>query len=723
MTLSAMATMHAQPLFQTDFVFESPGVAITPNGEFMVYTEYRSKTGILIRRTGNREVYARIATEYGTGSIGKVCYGFFTDSTILVKDFTSLVLYNINSGAAVDSVPDAEFVGWMSPTSYLISRRIGELRDYIEYTPYAQTERPLYLSVSPKSLYTTAVSQFLLQMTESEGTQVFRKSDLSLVRTLDIVTQNYRSPFAFSSDGGYVFTRINNTTVGKIDLASGTISNEFALPVPVDDQNRFYLSPDELKLVVVDPQELSVIDLASNARQKVYPVTPNAFLYAAWLPDSRTLLISSSFTVREHTIDVIERGVLRAVHSWQFQTYDVCPDGGTVVSSSAGGPAFAIDPTKSDITHLLRPPPADWIPVGFSARLRGSDTLVGGWENGLLFYSLCTTPWTESVFAHGFEIDENISISRDRRMIVGLTRDRAMIRVLDLSRAKDELLDYSAVGDLQFVRLTENDRKIAVFGTLGAIMYDVQSLLPTALPEVVTGAYSGQYQEEVIDASGSRAVLLSSGHASARVYTSFPTSFYNFSIENSIKLNRFEDANISRDGTLASFVQNDGLIRIIRVADGAEVARRQLPGFFLHFIDPSYIKYDVDKRLLTWQNWFGEFTIERWPEQPVSVPDSNSYVNVVTVHMDAYNLHPNPTSGPLTFNLYVDSGDDGSITQAFLLDVLGKEMANLTSQLQTSGERTHQHTLSIPTNVANGLYYLVIRKVNVTHTLVIAVQR
>lgn len=620
--LCITTSVVAQPLFTTDFVYESPGVALSPNGKLMVYTEYRSKTGILVRRTDNHAVQSRVAPTYIERSIGKPCHGFVDDSTILIRDFTFLVSYNIHSGNAVDSLENAEFGSWMSPSTFVAIRREGDSRRFFEYNPTTKQQRELFVGVATDRCFSAPQSPFFIRTLPNAKPRVFRKSDLSMVRTLDTSGEDYRAPYAFTADGLSVFAQINDGTIGKVNLSTGAFSSEMSVKAPMNENNRFYISPDEKYLVVIDRQKLILIHLPTTSISETTPIVPNAFLYATWLPDSRRLLVSSSFTVREHNVDDIERGQLLATQCSRFESYNVCRDR-SILKSIDGAPPFRVDYDSDDISHLLYPPPFEGLPVGISQRLYGSDTLLGGSESGLAWYSFCDEPWSNALKTVPLKIDYNVSINANRTQVLGLSEDGANVLLIDLSSQNVNTISFSQVGEVYKIRFIANDQKVAIVGMNGALVFDIATNLSTFYSDVTAGPYTN-LQQDVFDRSGLRCVLIQGDRKTVRVYRSFPDDYFTVGVENPVKLNVIEDANVSSDGTLVAIEQTDGLMRLLRASDGSEVARRQLPGFFLHFIDPSYVQYDINSRLLTWQNWFGEFTIERWPEQPVSVASTAS---------------------------------------------------------------------------------------------------
>lgn len=625
--LCITTSVIAQPLFTTDFVYESPGVSLSPNGKLMVYTAYRSQTGILIRHTDNHEVQSRVAPSYIESSIGKTCHGFVDDSTILVSDFTFLVSYNINSGEAVDSLANAEFDSWMSPSTFVAIRREGDNRRFFEYNPTTKQQRELFVGVATDRCFSAPQSPFFIRTLPTAKPRVFRKSDLTLVRTLATSGEDYRAPYAFTADGLSVFAQINDDYIGKVNLSTGAFSNEMNVKTPVNGSNRFYLSPDEKYLVVIDRQKLSLIDLTTSSISTITPIVPNAFLYATWLQDSRRLLISSTFTVREHNVNDIESGQLLATQCSRFESYNVCQDR-SILNSIDGAPPFRIDFNSDDISHLLYPPPLEGLPIGISQRLYGSDTLLGRSESGLVWYSFCDEPWTSMLKTLPLKLDYNVSINANRTQVLGLSEDGVSVLLIDLGTQNVKTISFGLVGELYKLRFIDDDKKVAIVGISGALVFDIATNMSTYHAGVTAGGYS-ILQQDVFDRSGLRCVFIQTDRKSVRVYRSFPDDYFTVGIENPVKLNVIEDANVSSDGTLVALEQTDGLLRLLRTSDGSEVARRQLAGFFLHYIDPSYVQYDINNRLLTWQNWFGEFTIERWPEQPVSVawPESGETQN------------------------------------------------------------------------------------------------
>ena len=257
----------------------------------MVYKDFRTVSGILIRRTDNREVHARIhKSDFGInfGANFEIsCYGFLDDSTIVVNEFnyigtggkaTMMVCYDIYTRLPTDSLVDAELEAWMSPTSFIAYRRDGDIgRTFFEYTPSTGVERPLFRGIHTDRCFSVPHSPYFVRTLPGAPPRVYRKSDLSLVQTLNYSGEDYMTPYAFTGDGVHVYAQVVDNTIGKINLLDGTTTERMSLAKPLNDRNRFFLSPDAGKLVVVDPQTLYLIDLATKVRTEITPIYPNGF--------------------------------------------------------------------------------------------------------------------------------------------------------------------------------------------------------------------------------------------------------------------------------------------------------------------------------------------------------------------------------------------------------------------------------------------------------------
>ena len=474
-TCAMTVCIQGQVLFTTDFVYESPSISISPNGELMVFTEYRSKTGIMIRHTQSHEVKYRIGVISVDGNFAKVCYGFLNDSQIVALDFTDLVTYDIVSGLAVDSMLGAEFACMLTDSTLIARRGEAATSTFLEYNPGTGVERELFTGVWTDRFFTSTKSPFYIRTSLTEKARVYRKSDHSLVRTIDTYEADPFAPYAFSIDGMHVFAQISPLKLGYVNLISGAISEERDAAVVPGYKNQYYLSPDGERLAVVGPYVNSIIQLSTAQVTQVVSPAYSTFRALAWHADSKRFVLSSTYAVREHNTDIPSTSVLRALVLNKYRTYRTCA-GEVIVAPLDIAPPFIVDTEKKDITHIYYPQQNLGYYPSITSRLHGSDTLLSVLPTQLQLLNFCKMPFDVSEIGFGFASDNNLSITSDKAHVIGLAQSRTSLQVVNTGSAQSRTVDVSRLGDIEFVRVTTNDSKIMVAGAEASILCDLATL-------------------------------------------------------------------------------------------------------------------------------------------------------------------------------------------------------------------------------------------------------
>lgn len=634
LALTSQTIVSTQELFNINLVYGDTKVLTSPNGDFAVLSYDNLYRSHVIYSTKDWSVYSRISIDVDDPILlpGR-CHGFLNDSIIITEGYLNAIrFYNFHTGEIVDEIPEGIYCTLMTSSSILYRNTNADgTKQFYEHRLKQQADRHVTNGDwYPTDIFSTQTCPFILVRQPKKNTLIIKKSDGSITGELSCSKyQDYQHPYAVTLDGDHVYVVTDNNTISKVSLPECTEVKRIKLPSTVNGNVSVFVSPNEQYLAYVDRSEdgSSSVHIISSTGSLLRFFDNDYFddyKWVTWYTNSSKFYLASVRCVYEMDSENDAYLKLLSVRCNPSDVYVLCDATKVILESRDDNPILLDIPTRSESQILDPYDHSKFYSTSVISRFGSSDSLFISSAAGISLVDFCSGMWTKHDFT--YDIDYKLSsLSNNRRWIAGLTDDHRSLLIVDLFENRREIVAITEVVNPNIIRIAENSQEVFIFAENGLLTVNLTTYTKGFRSDVFwedgNAVFIGSISRGDVSSNGKVCYFLPQYSDYVIVAKEFPNESVRLFAADTQRHNYIDDVNLSSNGRTIAVSEHSGLVRILDLPSLNELARIRVPGIKPLQVqrNGSYLHYDIESRILTSINYFGELVIQRWPEEPVSV--------------------------------------------------------------------------------------------------------